>query len=152
MRFAQVEIWVKAVVRVAARLAQGPPGLQAILILPVALSGVSANAAILENLTGLPTYPHVTRAAMDESLHTEALGRWCERFTASTNDSLEGVEDWYRRMLVRASETDLARDSRFAGYATLTGIKLSVGRDYVAIYRLPDQPTTIELHRCEISR
>lgn len=152
MRFARVEIWVRVVVLAAARGALGLAGPQAILILPVALSGVSAQAAVFDNLTGLPTYPHLTRAAMDETLHTEALGRWCERFTASTGDSLEAVENWYRRTLVRASETDLTRDSRFAAYATLTGIKLSVGRDYVALYRLPDQPTIIELHRCDFSR
>jgi hypothetical protein len=108
----------------------------------------AALAAPLDNLTGLPTYPNLDRAAMDRVLHAETLGRWCARFTASTWDSLDSVEDWYRRILKRASETDLARDERFRPYPTLSGVKLALGRDYVALYRLPNQPTIIELHRC----
>jgi hypothetical protein len=117
------------------------------LALAVSLSA-AAPAAPLDNLTGLPTYPNLDHAAMDRVLHTEALGRWCARFTASTSDSLDSVEAWYRRILKRASETDLARDERFGAYPTLSGVKLALGRDYVALYRLPNQPTIIELHRC----
>ena len=79
---------------------------------------------------------------------TENLGRWCAKFTGVTSDSLDAVEDWYRRTLYRASETDLTRDERFRGYPTLSGIKLVLGVDYVALYRIPNQPTIIELHRC----
>jgi hypothetical protein len=107
-----------------------------------------AAAAPLTNLTGLPTYPNLDRAAMDRVLHTEALGRWCARFTATTSDSLDTVETWYRRILRRASETDLLHDERFSAYPTLSGVKLALGRDYVALYRFPNQPTVIELHRC----
>jgi hypothetical protein len=107
-----------------------------------------AHAAPLHNLTGLPTYPNLQRAAMDDVLRTEALGRWCARFTATTWDSLTAVESWYRKTLMRASETDLIRDERFNMYPALSGIKLALGRDYVALYRLPNQPTIIELHRC----
>jgi hypothetical protein len=116
----------------------------------VAAVGLSAAvpAAPLDNLTGLPTYPNLDRAAMDRVLHAEALGRWCARFTASTGDSLDSVETWYRKTLKRASETDLARDERFGTYPSLIGVKLALGRDYVALYRLPNQPTIIELHRC----
>jgi hypothetical protein len=112
----------------------------------VALPG--AFAAVTYNLTGLPTYPHLDKAAMDDTWRTENLGRWCAKFTAVTSDSLEAVEDWYRRMLYRASEIDLSRDERFQGYPTLSGIKLVLGVDYVALYRMPNQPTVIELHLC----
>jgi hypothetical protein len=116
----------------------------------VAAVGLSAAvpAAPLDNLTGLPTYPNLDRAAMDRVLHAETLGRWCVRFTASTGDSLDSVETWYRKTLKHASETDLARDERFGTYPLLIGVKLALGRDYVALYRLPNQPTIIELHRC----
>lgn len=114
----------------------------------------AANAApgAIPNWTGLPAYPNLSRAAMDEVYRTEALGRWCARFTASTTDSLRSVEDWYRKTLSRASETDLAHDERFKLYPTLTGIKLALGIDYVALYRIPNQPTIIELHRCSWNR
>lgn len=104
--------------------------------------------AVTYNLTGLPAYPHLDRAAMDDRWRTESLGRWCARFTATTGDSLDAVEDWYRRTLYRASEMDLTREERFKGYRTLSGIKLVLGVDYVVLYRMPDQPTIIELHRC----
>jgi hypothetical protein len=119
------------------------------LALAAAVSvAAAAPAAPLDNLTGLPTYPNLDRAAMDHILRTEALGRWCARFTASTWDSLDSVETWYRKTLKRASETDLSRDERFGAYPSLSGVKLALGRDYVALYRLPGQPTIIELHRC----
>lgn len=111
-----------------------------------------AHCASLANVTGLPTYPNLDRAAMDDVLRTEALGRWCARFTATTTDSLSAVEDWYRKTLLRASETDLERDERFQRYPIFSGIKLALGRDYVAVYRLPNQPTIIELHRCTWAR
>jgi hypothetical protein len=117
------------------------------------LCGAAAPAfAAIRNLTGLPAYPNLSRAAMDDVYHTEALGRWCARFTATTTDSLQAVEDWYRKTLVRASETDLTHDERFKIYPTLSGIKLALGIDYVALYRLANQPTVIELHRCSWNR
>jgi hypothetical protein len=108
----------------------------------------TAWGAVTYNLTGLPTYPHLDRAVMDDTWRTESLGRWCAKFTASTTDSLDVVEDWYRRTLHRASETDLTRDDRFKSYPALSGIKLATGVDYVALYRFPNQPTIIELHLC----
>lgn len=104
------------------------------------------------NLTGLPTYPHLDTAAMDDTWRTESLGRWCARFTGATSDSLDAVEAWYRRTLSRASEVDLARDERFKDYPSLSGIKLVIGVDYVVVYRLPDRPTVIELHLCGANR
>lgn len=108
----------------------------------------AAVASTIANLTGLPTYPNLDRATMDPVLHTEDLGRWCARFTATTSDSLELVASWYRQKLLQASETDLGKDRGFEGGPARDGIKLSVGRDYVAAYRLPAQRTRIELHRC----
>jgi hypothetical protein len=118
-----------------------------------ALCGAAAGApASIPNLTGLPAYPNLSKAAMDDVYRTEALGRWCARFTATTTDSLLAVEDWYRKTLARASETDLAHDERFKDYPSLSGIKLALGIDYVALYRLANQPTVIELHRCSWNR
>jgi hypothetical protein len=114
-----------------------------------ALCGAAAGApAAIPNLTGLPAYPNLSTAAMDHVYRTEALGRWCARFTATTTDSLPVVENWYRKTLARASETDLAHDERFKDYPSLSGIKLALGIDYVALYRFVHQPTVIELHRC----
>ena len=118
-----------------------------------ALIGAAGNAlpANVGNLTGLPTYPHLNSAAMDDVLKTEALGHWCARFTGTTSDSLGAVEDWYRKSLAHASETDLLHDEQFRIYPRLSGIKLAQGLDYVALYRIPNQPTVIELHRCSWS-
>ncbi|HEY2682624.1 MAG TPA: hypothetical protein VGI93_03880 [Steroidobacteraceae bacterium] len=105
-------------------------------------------AAPDDNATGLPAYPNLTRAGMDANFRTEALGRQCARFTGATTDSLLTVEEWYRKNLRNASETDLANDSSYKSYAALSGIKLALGRDYVAVYRVGIQETIIELHRC----
>ncbi|HMK85482.1 MAG TPA: hypothetical protein VK437_05950 [Steroidobacteraceae bacterium] len=116
-----------------------------------ALSALTARGAAppsIENLTGLPTYPNLTSAAMDGVYRVEALGRWCARFTGSTADSLAIVRAWYRKRLRQPSETDLGRDEQFKVYPNLTGVKLAVGVDYVAVYRLANQSTVIELHRC----
>jgi hypothetical protein len=109
-------------------------------------------AGATSNLTGLPTYPHLDSAAMDDTWRTESLGRWCARFTGATRDSLDAVEGWYRRTLSRASEVDLARDERFKDYPSLSGIKLVLGVDYVVLYRMADHPTIIELHLCGAHR
>ena len=129
------------------------PGGFAVLVAAsyLALMPVPALAAI-PNLTGLPTYPHLDKAVMGDTWHTESRGRWCAKFTAVTSDPLVTVADWYRRTLYQASETDLTRDPVFAIYPRLSGIKLALGIDYVALYQLPNQPTVIELHRCGTSR
>jgi hypothetical protein len=120
------------------------------LLLGVLLAG-HADAAI-DNLTGLPAYPNLTSGTMDRVFHTEALGRWCARFTGTSSDSLTTVETWYRKTLLRASETDLANDGQYRALRTLSGIKLALGVDYVAVYRIDAQQTYIELHRCEWNR
>lgn len=104
------------------------------------------------NLTGLPAYPNLNSAAMDRVLKTETFGRWCARFTAETSDSLSSVESWYRKALLRASESDLVKDNQYKVYPNLAGIKLALGIDYVAVYRASNQETTIELHRCSWNR
>lgn len=123
-------------------------GVRCAVLTATAWMAGSSPAAVIHNLTGLPTYPHLDKSAMDDTWHTENLGRWCARFTAVTGDSLDAVSEWYRRHLKSASETDLARDRRFGEITGLAGIKLAVGASYVALYRLPNQPTVIELHRC----
>jgi hypothetical protein len=105
-------------------------------------------ASVVENLTGLPAYPNLTSATMGKLLKTETFGRWCAKFTAESSDSLAAVETWYRKALLRASETDLANDAAYNYRPRLMGIKLALGIDYVAVYRTANDATTIELHRC----
>jgi hypothetical protein len=121
--------------------------------LMAALPGSALPAiSVIDNLTGLPTYPNLAGAAMDKVYRTETFGRWCARFTAVTSDSLSSVEAWYRKALMRASESDLAKDDRYSAYPNLSGVKLAVGIDYVALYRTSNQQTNIELHRCSWTR
>jgi hypothetical protein len=127
------------------------------LAVPLALMAVLPGAAlpaplVIDNLTGLPTYPNLTSAAMDKVYRTETFGRWCARFTAATSDPLSAVEAWYRRALIRASESDLAKDERYNVYPNLSGVKLALGIDYVALYRTSNLQTNIELHRCSWTR
>ena len=101
------------------------------------------------NLTGLPVYPNLRSAKMDNVVKTDAVGHWCARFSAETFDRLEVVEDWYRKALVRATETDLNHDERYRNLVNLVGIKLAVGIDSVTVYRSANHSTTsIELFKC----
>jgi len=105
------------------------------------------------NLTGLPVYPNLRSAKMDNVVKTDAVGHWCARFSAETFDRLEVVEDWYRKALVSASETDLNHDERYRNLVNLVGIKLAVGIDSVTVYRSANHSTTsIELFRCSSPR
>lgn len=105
------------------------------------------------NLTGLPTYPNLSKAKMDGVARTDAIGHWCTRFAAETFDPLEVVEAWYRKALVHASETDLNHDERYKNYDRLSGIKLALGIDSVTVFRTANQSTTsIELFRCSPPR
>ena len=108
-----------------------------------------APAQPVYNLTGLPLYPNLSRAKMDGVARTDALGHWCNRFAAETFDRNDVVQDWYRKALVNASETDLNNDERYKSLVKLSGIKLALGIDYVTVYRTANQTTTsIELFRC----
>lgn len=89
---------------------------------------------------------------MDGVFRTDTLGHWCMRFWASASDSLTAVEAWYRKSLIGASEIDLANDTTYKRYAGLAGIKLSLGIDYVVVYKTTSQaPTSIDLYRCSPS-
>jgi hypothetical protein len=103
----------------------------------------------VHNLTGLPAYPNLSRAKMDEVWKTDTMGRWCARFAASSSDRLEVVEAWYRKVLIGASETDLNNDPHYADPLNLSGIKLALGVDSVTVFRTAKQSSTsIELFRC----
>ena len=121
------------------------------ILLAFSLLSTAPNALAREvyNLTGLPVYPYLTTADMDDVARTDTMGHWCTRFTAQASAPLEVVEDWYRKALVNASETNLRNDQRYRDYLNLTGIKLAVGVDYVTVFRTGNQPTTsIELFKC----
>lgn len=101
------------------------------------------------NLTGLPAYPSLDNAVMENVARTDTLGRWCMRFWSQTSDPLEKVQAWYRKTLVGASETDLRNDKTYQNYAELSGVKFSMDIDSVAVYKVSKQaPTTIDLYRC----
>jgi hypothetical protein len=120
-----------------------------LLVLSLLSAAPNALAREVYNLTGLPVYPYLTTADMDEVARTDTLGHWCTRFTAEASAPLEVVENWYRKALVNASETNLRNDQRYRDYLNLTGIKLAVGVDYVTVFRTGNQPTTsIELFKC----
>lgn len=131
--------------------------------MPAALAKVTFIAALLvqlvaapfarseevQNLTGLPVYPNLSKAMMDGVVRTGSLGRWCSRFAAETFYPIEMVESWYRKAMLGASETDLTHDERYRNFFRLSGIKLARGIDYVNVYRVANQTSTsIELFRC----
>jgi hypothetical protein len=125
--------------------------LTAMCVWPLLLAGAASPAGKEEvyNLTGLPAYPNLSRAKMDEVWKTDTMGRWCARFAAGSFDRLEVVEAWYRKVLAGASETDLNLDANYAQMVKLTGIKLALGVDSVTVFRAADQSSTsIELFRC----
>jgi hypothetical protein len=108
-----------------------------------------ADAADTRNLTGLPAYPNLSAAVMDEVFRTDKLGHWCMRFWADTSDSLAAVEAWYRKRLIGSSEIDLTRDKTYKSFTGLSGVKIVLGIDYVVVYKTNSQaPTSIDLYRC----
>ena len=119
------------------------------LLALVLLSAVTtAGAEEVENVTGLPAYPNFSYARMDAVARTDKMGHWCNRFSGYAFDPLEVVESWYRKALLNASETDLKNDERYRNL-DLSGIKLAVGIDYITVYRITNQSSTIiELFRC----
>lgn len=122
------------------------------LILTALIPAIAAAPAVgysVRNLTGLPVFPSLSRAAMDKVSKTDTLGRWCSRFAAETSYPLDKVEAWYRKTLVNASETNLAEDDRYKPLPGLSGIKLALGIDYVTVFRVAGQTgTSIELFKC----
>ncbi|MGB6352564.1 MAG: hypothetical protein WBF21_01160 [Steroidobacteraceae bacterium] len=105
------------------------------------------------NLTGLPVYPYLSAAEMDTVARTDSMGHWCTRFAAEASAPLEVVENWYRKALANASETNLHGDANYRNYVNLSGIKLAVGLDYVTVFRVGNGSTTsIELFKCSAGR
>ena len=113
------------------------------------LAGAAVAANDTQNLTGLPAYPSLTGAVMDDFSRTDKMGHWCTRFSAQSSNSLDAVETWYRKNLHNPSETDLINDDQYKNYSQLVGIKLALGIDYVTVFRTANRSTTsIELVRC----
>jgi len=109
--------------------------------------------ADMQNPTGLPLYPNLTAAVLDNVFRTDLLGHWCMHLSARSSDSLDSVENWYRRALAKDSETDLNHDPAYGSTPNLDGIKLSSNIDTVAIYRVAgSQATFIDLARCSAVR
>jgi hypothetical protein len=107
----------------------------------------------VQNPTGLPLYPNLTTAVLDSVYRTDLLGHWCMHLSAQSSDSLEAVEQWYRRAFIRVSETDLTHDSAYVDKANLAGIKLTSDIDSIAIYRMGRSGATfIDLARCSAVR
>jgi hypothetical protein len=101
------------------------------------------------NPTGLPMYPNLASARLEDRLKTDWVGHWCMHLAATTTDSLDAVETWYRRRMRAASETDVRHDGNYGDSQSLDGIKLSVSIDSVAVYRTArGAPTSIDLIRC----
>jgi len=102
------------------------------------------------NPTGLPVYPNVDYSRLDDRWRTDDLGRWCIRLAARSSDSLVTVENWYRRALAPASETDLRNDGDYASnYAELDGVKLTMNLAFVAVYKASKgAATSIDIVRC----
>jgi hypothetical protein len=109
-----------------------------------------AAAAVVHNPTGLPVYPNIDNARLDDRLRTDDFGRWCMHLSARSSDSLAMVEDWYRRALSTASETDLRNDGDYErSYVQLDGIKLTMDLAFVAVYKASrGAATSIDIVRC----
>ena len=109
-----------------------------------------AMPADVQNPTGLPVYPNIDNARLDDRLRTDDLGRWCIRLSARSLDSLETVENWYRHALSTASETDLRHDGDYENsYVELDGIKLTMNLAFVAVYKASKgAATSIDIVRC----
>jgi len=109
-----------------------------------------AMPADVRNPTGLPVYPNIDNARLDDRLRTDDFGRWCIRLSARSLDSLATVENWYRRALSTASETDLRNDGDYeSSYMELDGIKLTMNLAFVAVYKASrGAATSIDIVRC----
>jgi hypothetical protein len=112
-----------------------------------------ATPADVHNPTGLPVYPNVDYARLEDRLRTDDFGRWCIRLSARSLDSLGAVENWYRHALSTASETDLSRDGDYKSSLELDGIKLTMNLAFVAVYKASKgAATSIDIVRCGASR
>jgi hypothetical protein len=115
------------------------------------LSTAGTAADIEQNTTGLPTYPHLHRGLMDP-VARNTLGRQCTHYAAESGDPLEMVEAWYRKALPGAVESNVNENSIYGTYFKLTGIRLTLGSDFLTVYRTPaGVSTSIELFKCRAS-
>lgn len=116
------------------------------ILLPLASAGLLA--AEDRNTTGLPTYPHISRAIMDP-VPRDTLGSKCIHYTADSPDPLDSVEEWYRHALQGAVESDVNLNSLYGDFFKLNGIRLTLGTDFVTVYRTANgRLTSIELFKC----
>ena len=108
----------------------------------------------VHNPTGLPVYPNIDYARLEDRLRTDDLGRWCIHLSARSLDSLATVENWYRHALLTASETDLSKDGDYqSSYVELDGIKLTMNLAFVAVYKASrGAATSIDIVRCGSGR
>ena len=137
--------------RAAAPLTRPRWGLAAVVYTLSLMTRASlAMPAEVHNPTGLPVYPNLDNARLDDRLRTDDLGRWCIRLSARSLDSLATVEDWYRRALSTASETDLRNDGDYErSYVEIDGIKLTMNLAFVAVYKASKgAATSIDIVRC----
>jgi hypothetical protein len=122
-------------------------------VLGAALMGFIAAAgaaAKQQNTTGLPTYPHDDGGIMDATYRSIPNGQHCISYMTNTNDSLNVVEEWYKKQLPNAKTDDINHNSLFGSYFKLNGIKLLSGNDLINIYADTDRnKTTIELYKCQ---
>jgi len=108
----------------------------------------SLPAADDRNTTGLPTYPHIGHAIMDP-VPRDTLGSKCIHYVADSEDPLDRVTAWYRQALPGAVESDVNQNPIYGGFFKLTGIRLTLGPDFVTVYRTANGKTTsIELFKC----
>jgi hypothetical protein len=114
----------------------------------VGFIATAATAGEQQNSTGLPTYPHAN-GIMDATFRSLPNGQHCISYMSSTGDSLNAVEEWYKKLLPNAKIDDINHNSMFGSYFKLNGIKLLSGNDLVNVYADTDRnKTTIELYKC----
>lgn len=101
------------------------------------------------NTTGLPTYPNSVHQDMDPVYRQAPNGQHCIHFSELTPDALDTVQDWYKKALSGAKIEDVNKNSLYGSYFKLDGIKLSMGNDFVNVYRMStSKQTTIEIFKC----
>jgi hypothetical protein len=122
----------------------------AVCALPLMTPASLAAPVVVHNPTGLPIYPNIDNARLDDRLRTDDFGRWCIHLSARSLDSLGIVEDWYRHSLSTASETNLRNDGDYErSYVQLDGIKLTIDLAFVAVYKASrGAATSIDIVRC----
>jgi len=120
----------------------------AVLGILISLVSASLLAADDRNTTGLPTYPHISRAIMDP-VPRDTRGVKCIHYTADSPDPLDSVEAWYRNALPGAVESDVNQNSLYGDFLKLNGIRLTRGADFVTVYRTSNgRLTSIEIFKC----